>query len=196
MNHSKSKILSRKAGRRSQSGAQLAEFGPALALLVGMILIPLLDLVVIPVRWMLAQDTVNDYCRQLAICETFSDAKSKLDSYPTLESKLQDLGGVKVRSINLRMRITSARGGGLQQSFFASSPGGIPSDWLPNGRNAPCLYTLELDVESSFAPIILFPGMGQQIPGLTAPVPIAISASHAWENLGRDPNNKKFYLAE
>lgn len=182
-------------GTRNQLGSQLAEFGPALALLVGMILIPLLDLVMIPIRWMLVQDMVSSQCRQLALCETFSEAHSRLNLEPSLATKLKSIGGVDAKSIDLRMKITRARAGDGQQSFCAHSPGEIPPDWLPD-KNSSFLYTLELNVDSLLSPAILLPIIGPKIPGLNSAVAIEISSSHAWENLGRDPNNKRFYIAE
>ena len=178
---------------RSSRGSQLAEFGPAIVILVGVILVPLLDLVVIPVRWMLAQDIANESVRQLALCETFSGARSKLNAYPSLESKLQGLGGVTVKSIDMQMKITRTSD---SQSFYAKSPGEIPANWLPLTDANSNIYSLDLLINSQMFPVILFPKIGIGIPGLNEPVAFAISASHEWENLGRDPNTKRFYLEE
>ena len=181
--------------KRSKRGSQLAEFGPALAILVGVVLIPLLDLVVIPVRWMLAQDVLNDANRRLSQADTFSDAIKKMSSYPSVESRLQDLGGIKIQSLDLQMNIRRV-GGSKLESFRASAPGEISAVWLPSETNSGLLYTLELDAELAMSPVILFPNIGPKIPGLNAPIPVHLHSAHEWENLGKDPVTKQFYIAE
>lgn len=179
---------------RNSRGSQLAEFGPALALLVGIVIFPLLDLVVLPVKFMLAQNMVSDFSRELAMCETFSQSQSKLSAAPSLVNRLKDLGGVDVRSVDLHLKIAKASGSG-EQIITVRSPGEFPAECLPN-PDGNCVYSLELNIDSLMSPAVLIPFFGQAIPGLSAPVPLLISASHEWENLGRDPANKKFYIAQ
>jgi hypothetical protein len=183
---------------RKASGSQLAEFAPALMVLVGVVFLPLLDLTIIPIRWMLAQNLINDYSRQLALCETFGQSQEKMSAEPSLATRLQSLGGISTRSMDLRLKVSRlAKGGAADQSYIARLPGEIPREWLPNGSNAPCSYTLELQIDSLMSPAILLPTWGlSPVPGLTAPIPLLITASHEWENLGRDPRNKEFFFNE
>jgi hypothetical protein len=185
--------------RRNSRGAQLAEFGPALALLVGIIIVPLLDLSLLPIRWILAQNLVNDYSRQLSLCETFSQSMRRLNAFPSLSSRLRDLGGISADTIDMHLkvsRIYQSGGAGNQADLNISTPGTIPDVWLPNGANAPCSYSLEIQINSLMSPAFLFPKCGVDIPGLTAPVPLLLTASHNWENLGRDPRTHSYFLNE
>ena len=181
--------------RRGARGSQLAEFGPALALLVGIVLLPLLDLVVLPIKWGLARNLVAEYSRELAMCESFSQSQNRLEAEPSLVQKLKNLGGVDVRNVDLHLKISRA-GADAAQCIVVRSPGEFPQEMLPGKDGDSFLYSLELNVDSLISPAVLMPFFGQSIPGLSAPVPLQISASHEWENLGRDPASKKFYIAQ
>src|SRR5262249_20279200 len=69
---------------RTQSGSQISEFGAGLILLIACAVLPLLDLIVVPIRWMLAQEIVNSYVRTLARCETLTDSFKTMDADPSL----------------------------------------------------------------------------------------------------------------
>jgi hypothetical protein len=195
--------MSRSASRikahsgRSHAGSQMTEFSAALIILIGFVIVPLLDLTIIPVRWMMAQEIVNDYARKLAFCETFRQSHRTMDADPSLSTRLQRLGGVSVKSLSLHLRIQRIfKYAHPEEYLIVEDPGAIPAAWLPDGAKSPCAYSLEVDVRSLMAPAIMFPERGTAIPGLTAPVPLLVTASHAWENFGRDPATGKFFLNE
>lgn len=183
---------------RSPSGSQIAEFVPALVILVCFVAIPLLDYTIVPIRWMLAQEIVSDYSRKLAFCETFSESFGKLQKEPSLITKLHNLGGIDIKGVNLHLRISRVAPQQRTGEFLmVDMPQRIPAEWLPNGGKAPCSYLLELQVDSRLSPAIMLPGSGGGLlPGVTAPVPLTISGAHEWENLGRDPVNGQFYVNE
>lgn len=182
---------------RTESGSVLTDFSAALILLIIFIFVPLIDLTIVPIRWMLAQELVNDYARKLSLCETFSESRKRMDADPSLRTRLRNLGGVTTDSINLRLRITRIfRYPHAEESFLAEEPGQVPAAWLPNGANAPCSYQLEVNVKSQMSPAILLPVPGISIPGLTKPVPLLISASHEWANCNPDPAADTFFLNE
>ena len=157
----------------------------------------MLDLVIVPIRWMLAQDIVNSYARRLALCETFSQAFQVMESDPSLSSRLSQIGGVAVDNINLRMRVARVQHKGHEEeSIVAIGPGHIPPAWLPDGAKGPCSYSLEVDVNAQMSPAILLPAAKNKIVGLNAPIPLLVSASHQWENLGRNPVSKDFFVNE
>jgi hypothetical protein len=183
--------------RRTSSGAQLLDFSAALIVLVCCVVVPLVDLTIVPIRWMLAQQLVNTYARKLALCETFSGSRKLMEADPSLSTRLHNLGGVDVQSINLHLRISRVRPYAHQEEvFLAETPLDIPPAWLPNGGKAPCSYMLELDVKSLMSPLILLPIKDIAIPGLTRPIPLLVSGSHEWGNLGPDPTTGKFFLNE
>jgi len=164
-------------------------------ILVAVVVVPLLDLMIVPVRWMLAQELANDYARRLAMCETFRQSYALMDADPSLAARLQQLGGVKAESISLRLRI-SRIGAASEEAVVVDQPGKIPQEWLPNGSKAPCEYFLELDIKSLLSPAILVSIPGTTVPGLTTPIPVVIRASHEWANLSMNPNTQMFYINE
>lgn len=182
---------------RSESGSVLTDFSAALIVLTCFVFLPLLDLSIVPIRWMLAQDLVNGYARKLSLCETFSGSRSNMDADPSLRTRLQKLGGVNIDSINLRLRITRMfRHAHAEEVFLTEEPGTIPAAWLPDGAKAPCSYQLELNVKSKMSPAILLPIKDVAIPGLTRPIPFLITASHEFANCGPDPTTQTFFLNE
>lgn len=86
---------------------------------------------------------------------------------------------------------------GSNKFLLVDGVGQMPREWLPDGAQSPCDYALELVVNLIVSPAfkINLPG-NLVIPGLTGPVPIAITASHEWENLGRNPATNQFFLNE
>jgi hypothetical protein len=164
-------------------------------ILVAVVVVPLLDLMIVPVRWMLAQELANDYARRLAMCETFRQSYALMEADPSLATRLEQLGGVKAESISLRLRI-SRTGGPSEESIVVDQPGKIPAEWLPNGSKSPCEYSLELDIKSQLSPAVLISIPGMSVPGLTAPIPTIIRASHEWSNLAMNPNTQMFFINE
>lgn len=182
---------------RSPIGSNIPDFAAALVLLVIVVFIPLLDLTILPIRWMLAREIINDYSRKLALCETLSKSFQTIQADPSLATRLFRLGGVECKDISVRMRISRVfLNPHTDESLLVNAPGRIPPAWLPDGAKSPCTYTLELNVDTLISPAILFNGNGITVPGLTAPIAFQIGASHEWENLGRDPATKAFFLNE
>lgn len=182
---------------RTQTGSQIVEFSAALILLVFFAFIPLLDLTIVPIRWMLAQELVNEYARKLALCESFHQSYRTMAADPSLSTRLHRLGGVYVQSLDLRMRISRVFNyPHAPETLEVADPTQIPADWLPDGAKAPCAYSLELNVSCFVSPAILLSDKGMSVPGLTKPFSFLITATHEWENVGRDPVTGKFFLNE
>lgn len=196
-NHSfdrKHNFIRRSAQLRTSRGSQIAEFAAALALLTVAIIVPVIDFSVVPIRWMMAQETVKTYSRQLACCASFSEAVRMIQLEPSLETRLNSLGGIKVDDLGLKLRCASIHD--PSNVILVDNPGSVPKDWLPQGAKGPCTYSLILE-----AKILLYPAFpanlrGNPVPGLTGPFPLISSGSHEWENLGRNPDTGNFYLNE
>lgn len=165
--------------------------------MVVFVLIPMLDFVVVPVRWMMAQEIVNNYARKLAMCETLSQSYATMEADPSLKVLLQNIGGVGVKSIDLHVRIS--RTSTLKsetESYIVNQPGRIPAAWLPSADSQSRLFSLELTVHSNMSPAILLSGINLPIPGITAPIPMIVTASHEWGNLGRNPRTGNYFINE
>lgn len=183
--------------RTNQKGSQLVDFAAALFLLVFLVFVPLIDLTIIPVRWMLAKEIISNYARKLAACESLTQAYEVMNADPSLETRLLHLGGVSLESIDMHLRITRVfLYSDHEEVLLVKEPGAVPPEWKPNGKKAPCIYAIEIEVKSNISPAILLPKGGTAIPGLNAPIPITLTASANWENMGRNPVTKEFYLNE
>lgn len=192
--HSKANIIRRSGAGRSSRGTQITEFAAALALLTVAVIVPVIDLSVVPVRWMMAQEIVKSYSRQLAYCDKFSDALNLIHKEPALDARLNDLGGIKVSDLAVKLRCASIQD--PSNVILVDNPGSLPNDWLPEGGKGPCTYSLVLE-----AKILLYPAFptnvkGNPLPGFTGPFPVIASSTHEWENLGRNPDTGNFYLNE
>jgi hypothetical protein len=183
--------------KRRRSGAQLMEFAAAITVLA-LVIIPLANLSLVPVRWMLVQEFVNGYSRQLAFCETFGQCCQMLEADDSFREKLKSFSGVGIDFARVQMRITRVAAGSYpQEELIVSHPREIPPAWLPNGAKGPCIYTLDLQVKSAIAPAVLLPQSSiASIPGLNAPFDLLVSSTREWANLGRNPVTNKFFLNE
>jgi len=180
------------------TGSQIFEFAAAIVLLFAFVSIPCLDLAIVPIRWMMAQQLLDSYCRTLAMCETFTESLHILETDPSLTTRLVQLGGVQVNSLKVTLKITRVMSNEAesQRVLEITSPGQIPSAWLPNGCMAPCTYALQIDARLAIAPAILMNWGNKPIPGLTEPIPVSLRSLHEWTNLGRDPSTQKYCINE
>ncbi len=179
---------------RSNKGQQISEFAAALVLLVLVFFIPLLDLGIMPIRYFLAQELISTYARKLSLCESLSQSFAVMDADPSLETKLIHLGGVTPKNIVLCLVITKTKP--PIERIIVTEPKKIPKEWFPEGPRSPCEYILQLSVDCEISPAILLRGGGPKITGLTEAVPFRISATSPWENLGRNPITKGFFINE
>ncbi|HEY9869369.1 MAG TPA: hypothetical protein V6D08_09405 [Candidatus Obscuribacterales bacterium] len=177
--------------RQRKRGHVMAEFAPALFVLLFGVMLPLLDLAFVPIRYTAAYAMVRNQDQELALSRTAGDAHQALQLDGQWKARLAGCGA-KVKKSELVMVVTDRSGG--RHAFSLGQRGYIPSELLPDGENAPCVYRLQLRVELGIAPLLSMSGKG--VPGLTSPMPVTIVTSAAWENLGRDPETKEFYLNE
>lgn len=146
-----------------------------------------------PVRWFLSKEIIGNYARKLSLCETYTQANAVLNSDPSMETQLIRLGGVKPKNIRCSLVITGTKSG---ERVVITTPKTIPGQWLPNGYRAPCDYAIQVAADVEISPVFLVRAGGTQIPGLTAAVPFTIISEANWENLGRDPVTKVFFVNE
>lgn len=179
---------------RRDKGQQISEFAAALVLLVFCFFIPLLDLGIMPVRYFLAQEIIAGFTRKLSLCESLSQSFAVMDADPSLETRLIRLGGVQPKNIVLRLIITQTHL--PNERIFVTEPKKIPREWLPEGPKNPCEYILELSVDCQISPAMLLRNGGLNIVGLTEAVPFRIGTTSPWENLGRNPITKGYFINE
>ncbi len=180
--------------RRCQKGQQMAEFSAALVLLIVGICIPLLNLAVMPLRWGLWQQGLNSDARKIAQSENFSSAIAALETDRSLSMRSSNISGAKLLSAKCALIITMLNSPG--EVFIAEKPQTIEPAWLPDGKKSPCSYQLQITSDVAISPLFLLSGSKVKIPGLTEPFKCTTKALAHWENYGRDPATKRFFMNE
>lgn len=178
---------------RNNRGQQITEFAAALVLLVMLLFLPLLDLGILPVRYFMAQEIIAQYARRLSHCETLTAAYAEMNADPSLQNRLIHLGGVNPKNLELHMMISTVRTPVLK--LDVTKPKTIPKEWWPEGRMGPCEYILEVRSETEIAPAIII-NFQPKVLGLSQPVTFVLAADSPWENLGRNPVTKQFFINE
>lgn len=175
---------------RCSVGASQLEFAAIFAVLVLCVLLPLINLVAIPIRFAFAGAAIKDTVHYLALSDKFSQAQATLQNGEKLQPRINAISGVTLESSNLYLLANNSSGGSEKFS------GPLPQTWLPDGDAAPYHYNLVLSCQLSISPLFLLDSSGAQIPGLTVPFQAQIQESCAWENLSKNPETQQFYLNE
>ncbi|MBX9567839.1 MAG: hypothetical protein K2X77_03050 [Candidatus Obscuribacterales bacterium] len=175
---------------RSSLGANMLEFSAVFAVLILVIILPLVDLCAIPIRYFFANTAVKETIHTLALSTKFSQAQAALSSGSLLQARLNAITGVSLNKADLSLVANSAGG-----SSTFGSPGSVSENWLPDGKDGPYRYKLELTCDLDISPLFMI-ASDSSIPGLSAPFRTKIVESYAWENLSKDPNTGQFYLNE
>ena len=185
-------IVKRSRFRRTEYGAaQVTEFGAALFILLGCVVLPLLNMAIIPVRYGMGKSIVTAEVRRLARSESFSEALASVTSESSKWQQLNAIGGIDVNETELSMTIESTK---TKQIETFRAPKTIPARVLPEGKDSPCVYLLDLKVDVAIHPLVSISWTNIRIPGLTGPIPIRFHEVAAWENLTRDPVTGDFFL--
>ena len=71
----------------------------------------------------------------------------------------------------------------------------IPKEWLPDGKLGPCEYILEVVADIQVSPAIMM-NVNPPVMGLSKAVPFQLHSDSPWENLGKNPVTKAFFINE
>src|SRR6516162_1130719 len=121
------KVIKRRRDKgRSGSGAALTEFAPTLGLLF-FLLIPLIDFVIAPIRYLVAAELTTELTRKLALSKKWSEAVSLAET-DRWHQQFAGKWGIGLKEPKLALICSN-------ESQSVSIPAGqsIPSAWLPNG---------------------------------------------------------------
>lgn len=182
-------FISNSTKRRTTQGAALTEFTAAFVVLVIFFFVPLVNLSFIGVRFFIAQGAAQEFVHRLALAEKRSDSYNTLSTDSWWSDFCRNCG-LQIGSSKLAM-LVSATNTSDQLRLAQGQP--VPTDFLPGGAKAPCIYTYELTVEVNIPAI--YTG-GPAVPGITTPIPVKLAARSAWENLSRDPATTEYYVNE
>jgi hypothetical protein len=175
-----------KSNRRK--GAVLAEFGPAMVVFVCFLIVPLIDISFIPVRYFIAQGVINNTAQRLCLAEKRSEANTL--AHGTWWTHFLTTCGVDVNPKPVKLIVC----GKNDADKLVLEPGQqVPDEWLPQGEKGPCVYLIELTVDAAIPPLYKY---NAGLPGFTGPIHVTMSGRANWENLGRNPETKKYYINE
>ncbi|HEY9732398.1 MAG TPA: hypothetical protein V6C89_10830 [Drouetiella sp.] len=172
------------SAKRNNRGS-LAEFGPALLIFIVFIFVPLLDFGVLPIRYAIAYNGLNQFTHRLAMAEKMSDAEQMLKSERSLIRWLMSCG-VEVTQARLDLRIVNKFN--QEKQVVIPEPSPVPKEWQPDASDGPFFYYLVLTTDMKISPLFIMNLPWKGIPGLTSPCSINMATTAPWENLGRDPN--------
>ena len=182
--------MRRRVQRSTRGHAALSEFAVSTCVLVCFILIPILNIAFLPVRFMITNGVLSELTHRLSHCDSRSEAYKVMFAEQWWKDTLAKCG-VTVSGEQLNLMITTSDG---SNSLVLKQGEVLPADWLPGGKNAPCIYSLETKMNCSAAP--LFKTSSIDVAGLTSPVTLSLSSRSQWENLSRNPKTLAYYLNE
>lgn len=177
------------ARRRRQTGSSMTEFSASMVIFILFVFCPLINVGILPVRYLIAHGIITEMTHRISVCEKRSDAYNYLKGNQWWTSFLSKCG-VSVSNPKLTM-IVCGKDVGDKTKFSNSAE--ISPDWLPNGTKGPCVYSVQLTADCALSPLF---NAQAGLPGFTKPVTISINSQAQWESLGRDPQTSAYYLNE
>jgi len=173
---------------RRKSGHAISEFAAALIVLVTFVFAPLINVGIVPIRYLMAQGVLTELCHRVVLSERRSEAISLFTNELWSKSVLQKCG---VEVSNAKIGLTVLGKDNSKLSIVGAEP--IPSEWLPGGSMEASVFSLEISVDCAIAPLFqTSPGL----PGFTSPVVMKLKASSPWENFGIDPVSQEYFVNE
>ncbi len=166
----------------------MTEFAAAFTVFICCLLVPMINVSVIPLRYVIAFAMVQEMTHKLAKCETRGQAIKQANEIVNSQDFAQRFG-VTIGTSDLAI-LCKGQNGDLAV-FQEANP--LPPTWLPGGQRSQCNYLLQVQTPVDIPP--LFCG-GPKITALTAPIKLNIVTTAPWENLGCDPATQKFYINE
>ena len=175
--------------KRRTSGSSMTEFSGAMVIFILFIFAPLINVGILPVRYLIAHGVMTEITHRMSVCEKRSEAKNLLQTN-TWWTNLLAACGVKVKDPKASLIIVDKDGG--SKSSIAIN-GTIADNLLPNGTGGPFMYSIQLSADCVISPLF---NAGAGLPGFTSPVTLHMSSQAQWENLGRDPETTFYYINE
>lgn len=167
----------------------MSEFSGALIIFILFMFLPLINIGIMPVRYLIAHGTMSEMAHRMAVCEKRTDAYKLLQTNTWWKTFLAKCG-VAVKSPEASMVIVGKDGSSKTSVNLNNN---LSDDLLPNADKGPFMYSIQLRAQCDIAP--LFNG-GAGLAGFTKPVTFNMSSQAQWENLGRDPETTYFYINE
>ncbi|HEY9785479.1 MAG TPA: hypothetical protein V6D17_08770 [Candidatus Obscuribacterales bacterium] len=167
----------------------MSEYSVSMAVFICFFLAPMVNVAIVPARYMLGQTFLDGVAHRLALSEKRSDAVRNFEKDGSWKNAMAGLGAnVKKASLSL---VVCGKNQNQRIAMDRNAP--VPDDYLPDGKNGPSMYALDLSVEAAIAPIF---STTAGLPGFSKPINLTLHGRSQWENLGRDPDTDKYFLNE
>lgn len=167
----------------------MTEFSGAMVIFILFIFAPLINVGILPVRYLIAHGIMTEMTHRMAVCEKRRTEASNLLKTNLWWTRLLGACGVAVK--NPQASLITVDQGGSKKSVPMGDP--LSDDMLPNGTKGPFMYSIQLTADCDISPLF---NAGAGLPGFTKPVTIRLSSQAQWENLGRNPETSFYYLNE
>lgn len=167
----------------------MTEFSGALVIFILFIFAPLINIGILPVRYLIAHGVMAEMTHRMAVCEKRSVALNLLKTNKWWEAFLASCG-VAVHNTEASLIIVGKSGNDKTSVLLGNA---LSDDQLPNGNKGPYMYSIQLASDCDIAPLF---NAGAGLPGFTSPVTFHLSSQAQWENLGRDPQSSLYYVNE
>ncbi|MCC7528396.1 MAG: hypothetical protein IT342_07735 [Candidatus Melainabacteria bacterium] len=167
----------------------MTEFSGAMIIFILFIFAPLINIGILPVRYLIAHGVMTEIAHRMSVCEKRSAANQLLQTNTWWTNSLAACG-VKVKNPKASLIIVD-KDGGSKSSITINSA--LTADLLPNGSRGPFMYCVQLTADCDISPLF---NAGAGLPGFTSPVSLHMSSQAQWENLGRDPETTFYYINE
>lgn len=178
-----------KLATRRKTGSSMTEFSGAMVIFILFIFAPLINVGILPVRYLIAHGIMTEMTHRMAVCEKRTEA-SKLLKTNLWWTTLLGACGVAVKNPEASLTIVD-KDGGNKKTIGIGVP--LTNDQLPNGTMGPFMYSIQLAADCDISPLF---NAGAGLPGFTKPVTIRMSSQAQWENLGRNPETTFYYINE
>jgi hypothetical protein len=164
---------------RRKAGYTIAEMPAVLYALFILMVFPLLDLAAITLRYAFVTLAVNEAAMDGATCKTFqSDSSASEPSAQTaagqsLDNVLAKWNGIEKTDFHTRLVITEVSNGNTnRQETKLDNPADTNN----------FMYMIEPELKADVHPLVTVPFFGLDVPGLTGPIHIDVTARKYAEN--------------
>ncbi len=178
--------------RRAPHGSNIVEFCFCLIIIFFVLIIPLVDLGTFITRWGTGNQVVSAWASNIAKDRKLSAAFLRVTEGDEFPESVKLPSGIVLTEIKPSLIVSSVSN--PADTIEILQPGKIPKRYLPNAGQF--TYTIRLAVEGEIDPLVTIQFFGLNIPGLTGKTKIQMSGESNWENLGRDPATKEFFINE
>lgn len=184
-----------KSVKSRRRGSTVPEFGASFVVFVIFVLVPLMDLGIIPVRYMAAYSILNILTHQMSVCDKVSQADQMRHKNLWWKGELNKFG-IHVANSGLSLKIVSKQN--MSKQVLIPAPAAVPAQWQPDSPSGPFFYYLELSSDLEISPLFHMGEPWSGLPGLTGPAKVRITTDADWENLSRDSESptEDFFINE